>query len=70
MFHEVDFQENFMTEILAMMKPGSFYMLVEPRFHVPRKAFQKVVEIALKAGLKPVDRPKIWMSRSVVFMLQ
>jgi len=70
MFHEVDFQENFMTEILAMMKPGSFYMLVEPRFHVPRKAFQKEVEIALKAGLKPVDHPKIWMSRSVVFMLQ
>ena len=70
MLHEVDDKENFMTEIHAMMKPESFYMIVEPRFHVPLKAFQKEVNIALNAGLKPVGHPKIWMSRSVVFMLQ
>lgn len=70
MLHEVDDKENFMAEIHAMMKPESFYMIVEPRFHVLRKAFQKEVEIALNSGLKPVDHPKIWMSRSVVFKLR
>jgi ubiquinone/menaquinone biosynthesis C-methylase UbiE len=70
MFHEVDDKDHFMTEIHTLMKPESFYMIVEPRFHVPRKAFQKEVEIALNAGLKPVYHPKIWMSRSVVFKLR
>jgi len=70
MLHEVDEKEKFMAEIQAMMQPESFYMIVEPRFHVPRKAFQKEVEIALNAGLKAVGHPKIWMSRSVVFKLR
>lgn len=70
MLHEVDDKEHFITEIHAMMKPESFYMIVEPRFHVPRKAFQKEVEIALNAGLRAVGHPKIWMSRSVVFKLR
>jgi ubiquinone/menaquinone biosynthesis C-methylase UbiE len=70
MLHEVDDKEKFMAEIHAMMKPESFYMIVEPRFHVPRKAFQKEVDIALNAGLKAVGYPKIWMSRSVVFKLR
>jgi 2-polyprenyl-3-methyl-5-hydroxy-6-metoxy-1,4-benzoquinol methylase len=67
MLHEVNNKEKFVAQIKAAMKPGSLYMLVEPRFHVVSKAFKQEVEIAINAGLKPVDYPKIWMSRSVVF---
>ncbi len=67
MLHEVNNKEKFIGQIKSAMMPGSLYMLVEPRFHVISKAFKQEVEIAINAGLKPVDYPKIRMSRSVVF---
>lgn len=70
MLHEVEHQIEFLNEIRGAMKPEGLYMLVEPRFHVGAKAFQKEVEIAQNAGFKPVKYPKIRISRSVVFGMQ
>jgi ubiquinone/menaquinone biosynthesis C-methylase UbiE len=62
MVHEVPDRGRFIWEIAAHLKPGGYWLLVEPRIHVTQKSFDATLEIAKKAGLTPVERPKIFFS--------
>jgi hypothetical protein len=46
--------------------PGGRLLVVEPRIHVGGAAFERSVEVALGAGLAPVARPDVALSRAVV----
>jgi hypothetical protein len=41
-------------------------LIAEPRIHVSKENFEKTLEIAKSAGLSLVDRPKIFLSHSVL----
>ncbi len=66
MVHEVPDQEMFLEEIRSILKPDGIFFLIEPMFHVSKKAFEKTVNKAAEIGLKPVERPGVLLSRAVV----
>jgi 2-polyprenyl-3-methyl-5-hydroxy-6-metoxy-1,4-benzoquinol methylase len=67
MVHEVQDVQSFMDQIFKIMKPGSFYLLSEPKIHVSKKRYLEIISIASSAGLKEYKEEKIWGSRSMVF---
>ncbi|MEA3230063.1 MAG: class I SAM-dependent methyltransferase [archaeon] len=66
MAHEVPSQEKFLKEIRSILKPEGKMYLIEPKFHVSKKAFEETIEKAAAEGLKIVRRPKVFLSRAVV----
>lgn len=67
MVHEVVDVENFIKQIFNIMKPGSYYLLSEPKIHVSKKKYAEILRIAESAGFKKHKEVKIWGSRSMVF---
>jgi ubiquinone/menaquinone biosynthesis C-methylase UbiE len=67
MVHEVGDIENFMKQIFNIMKPGSYYLLSEPKIHVSGKKFREIIKIAEEAGFKSYKVVKIFAGRNRVF---
>ena len=67
MVHEVTDPGKLFSQIKDILKPDSYYLLSEPKFHVRRKQFDSIVAKAKAAGLKPVEEAEIAFSRSMVF---
>ncbi len=68
MAHEVDDEEGFFREIFRSLKPGGRMLVSEPVRHVPIKDFEATVAVAEEVGFAALSQPKIWASRSVVFL--
>jgi len=66
MVHEVPNKEAFFKEIASILKPNGQLFIVEPPFHVSKKAFEETVRTAQDAGLAPIERPKILLSKAVL----
>ncbi|MDI6777657.1 MAG: class I SAM-dependent methyltransferase [Patescibacteria group bacterium] len=64
--HELPNQGKFLAELKTILKLGAKALIVEPKFHVSRKAFQNSVELMKKLGFEIIETPKIFMSRAVV----
>jgi ubiquinone/menaquinone biosynthesis C-methylase UbiE len=43
MVHEVPDQQRMFDELKSMLNPGGKIWIIEPRFHVTRKAFNKMI---------------------------
>jgi ubiquinone/menaquinone biosynthesis C-methylase UbiE len=67
MLHEVPNQEKFLKEIRSILKPNGQVLIVEPPFHVSKRAFEETIRKARKAGLALVERPKVCFSKTAVF---
>ncbi len=67
MVHEVPDQERFLRDISTLLKPAARFLLVEPVFHVTRKAFDETMRKAVKTGLVREETPSISFSRSMLF---
>jgi ubiquinone/menaquinone biosynthesis C-methylase UbiE len=67
MMHEVRQQEPFLREIFDALKPGGTFLLVEPKIHVPNKAFARTVALAESVGFQAESRPMVRASRAVLF---
>jgi ubiquinone/menaquinone biosynthesis C-methylase UbiE len=67
MLHEVPDQAAFLAEVRACLKPGSRLLIVEPRAHVSAAALERSVEAAHRAGLLPIGRPDVALSRAALF---
>jgi ubiquinone/menaquinone biosynthesis C-methylase UbiE len=67
MVHEVPDKQGFLNEIKSMLKPNGRVLIIEPPFHTSKKVFDEIVRKALAAGLKVINRPKIFPNR-VVFL--
>jgi ubiquinone/menaquinone biosynthesis C-methylase UbiE len=67
MAHEVPDARSFFDQIAALLKDGGRFLLAEPKGHVGREDFACEVEAAQAAGLSPLARPKIALSRSALF---
>jgi len=66
MVHEVPDQAEFFNEIESLLKPNGRLLVVEPPFHVSRKAFEDTIKKARKVGLTLVERPKVFLSKATL----
>ena len=66
MVHEVPDQDKFFKEMYSILKPDGTFLIVEPAFHVSKKAFEETVNRADAIGFSPVKRPGMILSKVVV----
>ena len=66
MIHEVPSQLDFFTEIKSILKPNGKIFVIEPKFHVSKKAFENTINIAKETGLKLFKKEKVFFSNAIV----
>jgi ubiquinone/menaquinone biosynthesis C-methylase UbiE len=66
MLHEVPDRARFLQQVRAALKPKARFLIMEPRFHVTKRAFATSLAIAAEAGLVQVDSPVISMSHTAL----
>ena len=66
MVHEVPDRAPFFHEIASLLKPGGQVLVVEPPFHVSKRAFAETVGMAQSAGLTPAEGPSVLFSKTVI----
>lgn len=66
MIHEIPDKVALFNEMYAILQPNGRLFIVEPPLHVSKKEFEKTVGKARAAGFKPVQRPKVFLSKAVV----
>lgn len=66
MLHEVPDQGAFLQGVFAALKPGGRFLLVEPKGHVTRAAFEESVACAARTGLRQAATPSVSFSRAVL----
>lgn len=64
--HEVPNQEKFMDEIKSILKLCGIFFIIEPNFHVSKRAFEETIEKSAAIGFKLVEKPKVFFSRTAV----
>jgi ubiquinone/menaquinone biosynthesis C-methylase UbiE len=64
--HEVVNKEGLFTEIETILKPNGQLLIVEPPFHVSKKAFEETIGKANTAGFTEVKRPKVLFNKAVL----
>ncbi|MEN8223016.1 MAG: hypothetical protein ABFR36_07120 [Acidobacteriota bacterium] len=53
--------------IEMILKSNGNILMIEPPFHVSKKAFEKTIKTAIKSGLKVKERPKFLFDKAVIF---
>jgi len=66
MVHEVPNQEEFFCEIASIVKAKGQVFIVEPPFHVSKKAFGETIKTARAIGFTPDESPKVLLSKTVI----
>jgi ubiquinone/menaquinone biosynthesis C-methylase UbiE len=66
MVHEVPNQGEFFKEIGTIVKPKGQVFIVEPPFHVSKRAFEETIRTAEEAGFKAIERPKVLFSKASI----
>jgi hypothetical protein len=64
--HELPSPKEFFKEIKSILRPNGQVLVVEPPFRVSKKAFEETIRKARDAGLKPVEGPKVFLSKAVI----
>lgn len=59
MMHETPDFIEFAKQVKAVLKPGSYFLVVEPTHHVPQKTIEEEVEAAKQAGFEFFGYKKI-----------
>jgi len=66
MAHEVSDKHRFFGEIFALLKTGGRLLLVEPKFHVTLRSFERTLAVCREAGFRDLEEPAIALSRAVL----
>ena len=64
--HEVPEKENLFEEFSAILKPGGKLFIVEPPFHVSKKALAETIRNAEANGFSEIERPWMPFNKAVV----
>ena len=67
--HELPNPEKFFKEIKSILKPNGKVLIVEPPFRVSKTAFEETIRKARDAGFKPVEGPKVLLSKTVILRI-
>jgi ubiquinone/menaquinone biosynthesis C-methylase UbiE len=66
MVHEVPDQSSFFSELRSILAKDGSLFVVEPNFHVSKKAFEKTVAVAASEGFHVAEKPKVFFSKAVL----
>ena len=66
MLHEVTDKINFLKHVKKLMKRTASVLIVEPRLHVTKTAFDRTIQLAEESGLKIRAYPAISLSRAIL----
>ncbi len=66
MLHEVTDQIRFLKDVKKLMKRTACVLIVEPRLHVTKTAFDRTIRMARQSGFKIDDYPPISLSRAIL----
>lgn len=70
MVHEVPSQDKLFNEMRSILKADGKILIVEPKFHVTKKAFSYMLQILNNKGFEIIDGPKVFFSRSVLLTIK
>lgn len=66
MVHETPDPARFLAQVHAALKPDARFLFVEPKLHVPRGDFERMLTSAGDAGFRIVERPHVAISRAAL----
>lgn len=66
MVHEIPDQEALFNEMGLILNPNGKLFIVEPPLHVSKTGFEETVRKAQRAGFITVQRPKVFLSKTVI----
>ncbi len=66
MLHEVTDQIRFLKDVKKLMKRFACVLIVEPRLHVTKTAFDRTIRMARQSGFKIEDYPLVSLSRAIL----
>ncbi len=66
MVHEVSNKPKFLQEVHGSLREGGTFLIVEPKVHVTKTAFEETVAAAQKAGFQIASRPSVKISMAVL----
>jgi ubiquinone/menaquinone biosynthesis C-methylase UbiE len=66
MIHEVPDQDKLFGELRSILKPEGKIYIIEPKLHVSKKSFERMINRLINIGFEIIDRPKIFFSRTVL----
>jgi ubiquinone/menaquinone biosynthesis C-methylase UbiE len=66
MLHEVTDKIKFLEDLKKLMKRTASALIVEPRLHVTKIAFDRTIQMAEESGLKLRAYPAISLSRAIL----
>ncbi len=67
MVHETTDMEKFFRQVKAVLKPGAYFLVAEPRGHVSQVKIDEEIETAVRVGFAFVDTKKInFISRGFI----
>ena len=69
MIHEVPDQDRLFNELKSILKPNGKIYIIEPRFHVTKKAFEEMMNKVRSIGFEIIDQPKVFFSRAVLLSI-
>ncbi len=67
MIHEVPDMTHTLKELKTLLNEGGKILAVEPKMHVSKTGFKRMLDRAEEIGLKSIDFPKKTGGRSVVW---
>lgn len=70
MVHEVPDQQRLFGELNSILKPNGRIWIIEPKIHVKKRSFKKMVAHCESAGFKIIERPKVCLSRTVILSIR
>ena len=68
MLHETPDGRAFLEEVFTLLKPGGVFLLIEPKMHVSRSDFERVVDEAQGAGFTVSEGPRVFFSRAAALV--
>jgi len=66
MIHEAPDVDNLFKELKSILKPNGKILIIEPKFHVSKKAFTEMINKIRKIKLEIIGAPKVFYSRTVL----
>ena len=67
MVHETPDARALVSEVYSLLKPGGRFFVAEPKMHVSQELFETMVREAQEDGFRVARKPRILLSRAVVF---
>lgn len=66
MVHEVPSQGNLLREIQSILNSNGKVFIIEPKFHVSKKAFEEMINNIKDIGFEIIEKPKLLLSRAII----